>query len=949
MLSSSSSSLSPAERSTAGYLLKEKLLQPPYVANTGNSSKVSLQAPHDVTIKHCLEKSISSPDPSVRKAASSTISSCIAKGVLSMEGWGSLLELIASTLSMASSSMLNQQQEQQPPSPAFSGALLTLLKLSQDSPSSLDTETLSRPLNTLLPLTLSLFVHPSAEIRKQSIQTVTSYVPLFPNALVVNISQFISALGERGNDPDVGVREEVCRSLVSLVDFRGEYLTGVLSDIARFMVSAISDSSKSVVLAATEFWFALFTSETIVDGRFALVKNNLLESVVPSLLTNTVYGEEEIETFLSENEEERDNVNSKSDESNLAPLHAHHKNNKIDGDDSEEEWDDSDNSWTLRKCSAATIDAIGNTSPPQIFLPSILPHLSAGLAPTQQNPWVREASILVLGAIMSDNTSQLLEEHLPSLYPFLLTHLTENNLPQIRAITCWTLSRLAGWVVYMSADNRQPKMFQNLVESFLRMGMDTQYKRVQVAGLSAFLRVLPTGPHLIESFLDSIMQNLSAGLKTFRGRSLLVCYDCLSTMADVFGSDTASNDVPRLYLPTLSMHLQNSANGITNLLRSPPCNFALPVFKMALPLLECLALTFSAVGNAGAEWALSVYASSFAIVEAAVFYQGMSPAEGDCEEDYEFLLCTLDVIDGLVEGLEDNFVHLLASHGHKSLLPLLPQLASFPSSGVRMSTCAMIGDLAVHCPGVLSEGWGEIIKALVRCMREGGEQDKVCNNAIWAAGEMCKRAVDASHTIFVDSIVEVCGNYVINNDGNNDDNSSLPKSILSAAAVTLGRIAAGSPQRLSPLFSVNGGFVGLWCSALSMCNNVGEKVDGFLGVLKVLNVDLGGCLGGGGGGYGVSNVRGVVLAVASWHVRRDYDDGNEDEEDLREMDQGVLHGSQYLFGQFPNDTPILKAVGVNVNRLMEAVKTICGDNEWQNIKNRLPGNVVRMLKEEYRM
>ena len=120
-----------------------------------------------------------------------------------------------------------------------------------------------------------------------------------------------------------------------------------------------------------------------------------------------------------------------------------------------------------------------------------------------------------------------------------------------------------------------------------------------------------------------------------------------------------------------------------------------------------------------------------------------------------------------------------------------------------------------------------------------------------------------------------------------------------------------------------------------------------MGLLTTLNKDLNGCLMG--DNMGISNIRGVVLAVASWHVGKEREDQEDDEDVLREMDHNVLHGGRYLFAQFPNDNPIMTAVGSNAGKLINMIAQMCGREDWHNIKGKLPGHVVRLLSEEYQL
>ena len=108
------------------------------------------------------------------------------------------------------------------------------------------------------------------------------------------------------------------------------------------------------------------------------------------------------------------------------------------GDDSDSESDDDDdmdddNECTLRKCSAASLDALSGMFGANNILPPLLPALQEGLG--HSDLWVREASILALGAI-ADGCKDKLTPHMPQLHPFLLQQLVGPESLMTDPIVC---------------------------------------------------------------------------------------------------------------------------------------------------------------------------------------------------------------------------------------------------------------------------------------------------------------------------------------------------------------------------------------------------------------------------------------------------------------------------------------------------------------------------------
>ena len=69
----------------------------------------------------------------------------------------------------------------------------------------------------------------------------------------------------------------------------------------------------------------------------------------------------------------------------------------------------------------------------------------------------QEAAILALGAISDqDGCYEAIEVHLESLVPFLI-HKLDGNSKDVRATTCWTLSKFSDWI----GNNEQDVIFLN--------------------------------------------------------------------------------------------------------------------------------------------------------------------------------------------------------------------------------------------------------------------------------------------------------------------------------------------------------------------------------------------------------------------------------------------------------------------------------------------------------
>ena len=80
---------------------------------------------------------------------------------------------------------------------------------------------------------------------------------------------------------------------------------------------------------------------------------------------------------------------------------------------------------------------------------------------------------------------------------------------------------------------------------------------------------------------------------------------------------------------------------------------------------------------------------------------------GDIDEEMtDPIICAVDMLDGLVEGLGPNFAALVggsAKFGH-TFPNVLQGVAGHFVPGVRMSAFALLGDLAIQAPALIEAG-----------------------------------------------------------------------------------------------------------------------------------------------------------------------------------------------------------------------------------------------------
>ncbi|KAL7528235.1 hypothetical protein ACHAWF_002487 [Thalassiosira exigua] len=621
-----------ALRQMAGLLLKNALVSPPLPKNAPldalgrvvpGHGPMRMELPPHVAeeIKRGLLTCIADRRQAVRGAASTAVARCCASavhleksmGAFAVKNWSELVPYLlscveagndAALVSAATSSVTTPEENEAAcrlAEDAALGALNTLRKLIEDIPNRLANEAPSSSFHDLIPALLrSLGAH--EEPRKiEALGCLSGLIAPLPGSLVARMDEYLAGLSSLASDPNPGVRRLVCRSIVALLERRSEYLKPHIASVGEFMLRATCDSDPDVALEACEFWLT-YASLDEEAWEMAAAVGELIPRLLPQLLRGTVYPPEKVEELTELNALEEASATAGDRAEDLAPV-FHRSRTKGQGDDSDDDSDDDDDDafdddheWTLRKCSAASLDALAGTFGPQAVLPPLLPALQEGLGHADQ--WVREGSVLALGAI-ADGCGEDLAPHLPRLHPFLVGELTgPDRIPQLRCIAAWTLGRYASWAAEQTgtANNGgegDASLVGRVAEALAGRMLDP-HRRVQVATTSALGVLVETAGDLLVPYLEPVYGVLVRAMGRYGTRSRLVLFDTMGAMADQCGSAIGEGNLPGTYVPPL-LRLWNDV-ATEN-----------PFDRTLLPLMECLGSSVVACGLNYQPWAMETF------------------------------------------------------------------------------------------------------------------------------------------------------------------------------------------------------------------------------------------------------------------------------------------------------------------------------------------------------
>ena len=988
----------------AGLILKNALLRPPVDANQYTPYHIPLEQAHQ-TLKPLLLQALSCQHVELRAVASTIVATVAVspdavQPALHLRAWPELIPTLIRNLTTARENDLGGGDG----GGVVQGCLETIRKIMEDGPDELS----SSHLDALIPVLIQYLSPATAattnneHLEKCIVLALQSLVAciangLFPNALVVQFNEYLQALSalvssttttnnNSHSTPSnrmvmmMKIRQWVCRSIVTLLEQRTEYLQPHLASVAPFMLqqtnpathlsSSTSSSDASllliearlVALEACEFWYAFANLEqhddvysTAGDSRETIAP--LLPQLVPIFLQNMVYSADQQAEIVVRNQLDWENSNGDTTDQQGAMKPVFHRSNNRHGgagkqaghhgtsshrmaaeghedDDGYEEDDEGDNDddddddddmdedggeWTLRKCAAASLDSLANLYGAERILPCLLPSLEQGLL--NADPWIQEASILALGAV-ADGCAVEMTVHMSNLHPYLMNLLatpeTPTTLPQLKAIAAWTIGRYAVWAVEQVQTGAQGHLLAQMTEVFL-MRLQDRNRRVQVAVCSAFGVLIEVAGDLMAPYLEPIYKSLVTAMWQYQGRCLLLVFDLLGGMADYCGPATAEGALPAIYVPPLLRMWEAMAKRD-------------PTDRMLLPLMESLASIAMTSGINFQPYALECFDNAMGIIEAVTLHLTSSGEMIENEEDVDPIVCAADILDGLVEGLQKSFGALVASSQRYRdyFLNVLLALCKHEIASVRMSALALVGDLARHSPSLMEPALPQLIQEAINCTDP--VQPTVATNAVWALGEVCVccQGNDALLRPYAPALLQNLIALMMGNGTSTTGRGTDIPGLAENAAACTGRLAKVNPQFVAPDLAR---FILGWCDGMARISDMVERRDAFQGFIQAVYANPDAIRQA--HANVAETIASILFAIVTWHMPAD----------IPEQSTVLLNGD-YNFRPFPQQEAELGAALV---KLVHDMKASIGDEMWQSVQKNLPVNVRRLLREVYHL
>lgn len=664
------------------------------------------------------------------------------------------------------------------------------------------------PIGDLVETFLALMVDgQTAVIKTESIKCLNSIIPLQCQEMLIKLDSLLNNIFHLAqNESSALVKQQLCQCLALILEFRPDKLMVHLQGIIQFMVHLIQTSDRNnneeekVALDACEFLLALVSNTNVPDHLII----PYVKDLVPVLLTNMAYSQDEIIVMEASNDDDAEYEDKDED---IKPVSAkiQKKNDETDDDDDDDDDNDVDHDWNLRKCAASTLDLLTGILPKEVIgtaLPLLREHL------TSDQWYIREATTLSLGA-MAEGGVKYFDEQLPALIPFLVEQLKSPWFP-VRRITCWTLSRFSIWILDDHTEFLIP-----VLEPIMQTLLDKK-KGVQEAAITAVATFIENCDSEVVSTIlyVPLLDKFDLCFRLYQKKNLIILYDAVGRLSE-------KCDLDETAMQKLLPHLLQKWSSLDD------------NDKELWPLLECLSYVSTSLGTRFAPMAPEVYNRAWQILCRCVELEAKSQQDPSIVvPEKDFIITSLDLIDGLVQGLGYESKALLFPNHDKTIFQILIQCLQDHNNEVRQSAFALLGDIAYFYERELfdpqtSDTLIHIIGNELIQNAENQDAVSTVNNAIWCLGLIAHKIDLGPHILEISRVALdlFCSTQLV-----------LQTSVMENLCITIARLAHFHPEVFTQLPFASDQQWKKWCKIAAKLTDSEEKTVSYMGFIKIMNL-----------------------------------------------------------------------------------------------------------------
>lgn len=623
-------------------------------------------------------------------------------------------------------------------------------------------------------------------VRKNSIKVLNMALQDHYDAIKNDFdsSSYLEKLFLLVDDPCFETQKLVCQGLVAFIDNRDAVILPHMYLVIELMLRKTQHDDDALALQACEFWLAC---TGLPACRSILLP--YMDQLLPILLSNMRYSDFELDN-LKDLLGCDEHLQDKSED--VKPFSTHNSED-VTNYDLVDAVDEPYVGWTLRKCSAASLDAI-SVQFQEDMLPGFIGILNEAL--NSNDVLRKESGILALGAI-AEGCMDGLKPYLDELVRYLMTCLNDHQ-SIIRVITCWTISRYMRWIVnYGNEEMYFKPVMMNLMKHFLDGN-----KRVQRAALSAFCVFQEEAGLKLVPYIELILQAFLEAFNQYKFRSFYLLYDAIGVLSQAVGNNLGN------YTEVLMPYLLQKFNSIDDY-----CD------DQFLGLTECLSNVATAIDVRFLPYAEGVYGRCLGIINdtvQAVIHNAENPDELE-PPDKEPMCAAHDMILAMAIALKSYFVKYATN---SNLIQQLYYTMQDEKPQIRQPALALYGELIRLCFEFLSTHTHEYIPIIIENLDK--RYEGVCNNAAWVIGRLCM-ALGKNIEPYTGQIMEHFIEIMQNSNGS--------KTVYQTVAISLCTLGYICPNEVAPhLLTI----LRPCCQAMRNVRDCEEKELGFRGLCELI-------------------------------------------------------------------------------------------------------------------
>ncbi|KAI4460957.1 importin beta [Holotrichia oblita] len=525
----------------------------------------------------------------------------------------------------------------------------------------------------------------------------------FDNSIKAVLGKFIDCVTNENTD----IQKGACLGFVTYIENRDTVILPHMNNLIEYMLEKTQSDDSELALQACEFWLAC--------SKLPTCRNILMpymEKLLPVLLKNMRYSEFEI-NGLKDVMNDDDHIPDKEEDIKPFSMFDNSSNNLSEEENNFDLLDSLDEpsiGWTLRKCSAASLDALSGKFGDDM-LPSFVPLLNDAL--NSEDIIIKESGILALGAIAEGCTNGL-KPHLPDLINYLMKCMGDRN-SIVRVITCWTLSR---YMRFITSEEPHDNYFIPVMMVLLKHFLDSN-KRVQRAALSAFCVFQEEAGFKLVPYIDVILQAFVEGFKQYKFRSFFLLYDAITVLAQAVGNNLNKPQYVEWLMPPL-MYKFNTIEDYYD--------------DQFLALTECLSSVATALEIGFLPYAEMVFSKCLIVVNETVtaclnYNEGPDYLD---PPDKEPICGAHDLLLAMAFGLKTYFVKFVTN---SNLVQQLYYTMQDEMPLIRQPALALFGEIVKLCFPFISDQIHAYIPVVIENLDK--RFDGACNNAAWVIGKLC--------------------------------------------------------------------------------------------------------------------------------------------------------------------------------------------------------------------